>query len=198
MGSRIPNSIFLKMAQIKHTMKLYLSTILIIALFDSCQTDDKITQLLKRESPELEFIYYTNDPYRGNFINVIKGNGNSKVHYNIEVDDNGRVFHVNKYDNKYFEQQLENLDMYRSLQILISDTPKNDPMFFGHPVNGYYANTFVVNNVILRPNPKTNLTPLSTAEINLFKRIDSVAKVNIIKYRGFDTSKVIGWFKYVF
>ena len=180
-------------------MKTILSILVSCILFCTCHPNNKEILLLKRESPEIEIIDYIGNRYHGNFINVIKGNENSKVHYNIGIDDNGRVLHVLKYDNKYYEQQEESLDAYRSAQLLVSDTSvKNDPRFFGNDVNGYYSDTFIINNVINMPNPETSLSLLSVVEKSLLKRIDSLAKVNRIKYLGFDTSKVLGWFKYVF
>ncbi len=179
-------------------MKIRLYILITWILLGSCHPSNKELVLQKKEGAEVEIIDYIGNRYHGNFINVIKGNKDVKVHYNIEVNDSGRVLHVNKYDNKYFEQRTKGLDMYRSLQLLVSDTSKNDPNFFDHAVNGYYTDTFIVNNVIFSKNPKTNLEPLSVDEQKLFNRIDSLARANNIKYLGFDTGKVLGWFKYIF
>jgi hypothetical protein len=178
-------------------MKINVILFLLCFLVGSCHRNDREILLLKRSSPDTEIIDFIGNRYHGNFINIIKGDENAKAHY-IGINDEGVVMHVLKYDNKYYDQEKASLDSDRSTELLVSDTSiKNDPTFFGYDINGYYSDT-VVNTVILSPNPKTSLSPLSAEEKSLFKRIDSLAKRNNIKYKGFDTAKVLGWFKYVF
>lgn len=179
-------------------MKVYFSTLFAFAFFASCNSGGTKILLQEQKLPEFEIINYSGDIYRGNFISVIKGNENSAVRYNIEVDDNGKVLHVNKNENKYFDQKDENVEMFRNLQLLVTDTSMNDPAFFGHPVSGYYTDPHIVNRVVNAPNPKIALSSLSAEEKEMFRRIDSLADEKKIKFSGLDTVNVLGWFKYVF
>ena len=84
-----------------------LSILFGFALLCSCNHDERKILLQDRDFPQLEIIDYTGDNYRGNFISVIKGNENYIVRYIIEVDENGKVLHVNKNENKYYEQAFQ-------------------------------------------------------------------------------------------
>jgi hypothetical protein len=168
------------------------------SLFASCNSSSIKILLQDKRLPQLEVIDYSGDIYRGNFISVIKGNENSVFRYSIEVDENGKVLHVNKNENKYFDRAAKNIEMFRGLQLLVTDTAWNDPAFFGNPVSGYYTDAYIINNVINAPNPKIILSSLSADEKEMFRRIDSLADERNIKFSGLDTANVLGWFKYVF
>lgn len=177
-------------------MRINLAMLLIyFFLFTSCNHKDKTVLLSKNGK---EYIEYQSSKLYGNYINVVKQINNVDFHYNIKFTDNGVVLHVNKYDNYYYGRE-NNLESFRHLQLLVTDTSKkNNPNFFGNDVNGYYTDTFIINNVILKQGAKTVLHPISSEEKNMFNLIDSLTKSKKLPYSGFEATKTLGWFSYIF
>lgn len=175
----------------------------------SCNNENKLILLKKGKFQEAETIEYSSSKKYGNYINAVGKSKGMVFHYDIKLTSDGRLLSVNKYDNYLFSKE-ENLEFFRHLQLLVTDTSvkKNakifyDPNFFGNSINGYYSGTMSnkENNLydkISRGEINSILTPISTEEKRLFTIIDSLSKSNSIKYNGFDTSKVLGWFKYIF
>lgn len=171
--------------------------ILLTVVFASCANTDRKVVLKSGEDTD-EIIQYEGSKKHGYFINAVRSINGVKVHYNLHLTDDGRILNILKRNQKYYENEEETLDSYRSLELLVTDTSKNNPNFFGNPINGYYS-ADVFNNVISDSNnSKTKLTSILQEERTLFFLIDSVTKVNDVRYIQFDTSKVLGWFKYVF
>ncbi len=105
---------------------------------------------------------------------------------------------VLKYDSKYFEMEKSSIESERSMQFLISDTlDKWGPTYFGESTSGFY-DTFVVNNILSKPNLVKRINKISDDEKRLFHIIDSLAKVRNINIKKVDSIGVIGWFKYEF
>lgn len=180
-------------------IRIFLSLIFMSVIFDSCKIGSKKQLLRKGQIERIEFIDYVADLKWGNFINMDANIDNSKWHYNIKIDDSGNVLHVLKYNESYFGNDTRDLNAYRSLQLLISDTSdKLDPTFFGNPVNGYYNDTFLINNVIYKKDAVRKISSVNKSEIYYFNLIDSLTKEKKIKYVSFDQSKIVGWFKYEF
>ena len=179
-------------------LKIYISILTVSISLNSCNNEDKRVLLRKNSLNNIETIDYSKSRKYGNFLNAVMRNNDLEIHYNLYITDSGRILHVIKQDQKSYDNKEETLDSYRSLQLLVTDTSNQDPNFFGSPINGYYSDPFLVNNVIFKQTTKKNVTPLSKEEKKLFSVIDSLTKRKNIKYNLFDTSKVLGWFKYVF
>lgn len=180
-------------------LKIYISILSVGIFFNSCIKVNKKILLKKNSLNNIEGIDYSESRKYGNYLNAVTRNDSSQDHYNLYITDDGKILHIIKQDQKYYDSKEETLDLYRSLQLLVTDTSNQDPNFFGSPINGYYSSApYLVNNVIFEQTTKKNVTPLSKEEKKLFSIIDSLTKSKNIKYNQFDTSKVLGWFKYIF
>jgi hypothetical protein len=182
-------------------MKIVTATFIVLFSFTSCTYtySDRQKVLKKSNTDKDEIIKYEGSRKYGNYIEAIKKINGIKVFYNLKLSDDGKLLHVIKYYNGSTGKGRTSLDAYRDLQFLITDTSEpNEPKFFRYPVNGYYSDTFLVNNVIYNRTTKKILTPVKKEEKELFILIDSLAKVNNIEYNRLDTSKILGWFKYIF
>jgi hypothetical protein len=170
-----------------------------LSFFTACTSTDRKIVLKKGSADERETIQYEGSKKHGNYINVTKKINGVPTHYSLKVSDSGNVLHVLKYHNERDQKNESDLDYYRDMQILVTDSSRsNGPDFFGHQINGYYDDTFLVNNVLFDRNTKIMLLPLLEEEKRLLKEIDSLTKTRHIKYISFDNSKVLGWFKYIF
>ncbi len=133
------------------------------------------------------------------FFNIVEYEGNRDSGWY----ESGTIRNLGKIESKFQDSPRTNLDAERSLQLLVSDTTERfqdstrNPNLFGEPVNGF-SDTFVVNNIINRPNSLIKILKITEDEKHLLTVIDSVMKKNKIDYKNIDTSKVLGWFQYVF
>ena len=148
--------------------KIKIVTIIAAIFFISCHpVDKKVLQKSKLNNDN--FIEYEGSSHYGNFINAVKSINGIKMHYNIKISNDGELQHILKYNNEFYEKNEEDINYYRSLQLLITDTSMQDgPTFFGHPINGYYRDTSLVNNVLFNQDTKAILYPLAKEEKELF------------------------------
>ncbi len=100
----------------------------------------------------------------------------------------------------YNNQDLESdnyRNYFRDMQMLVTDTVnRKEPKYLAYTITGYYDT--LVNNTLFDPRTDISVTPLIKDEMRLFYLIDSLAIQNNIKYIQIDTSKILGWFRYIF
>ena len=169
-----------------------------LSFFATCTSTDRKVVLKKDDKERDEVIEYSGSRKYGNFINAVKKVDGIRTHYSLKINNTGVIQHILRY---YDEANDDSLDYYRDLLFLVTDTSNastpDGVNFFGYPISGYYSDS-VLNNVVLNKDTKTSLAPLSDDEKKLFTEINLLALSKNIKFIQFDTTKVLGWFKYIF
>ena len=140
-------------------------------------------------------IYYIDSKKIGKRVNAELTVANKRIDYNIYLGYEGLPIHIIRYLNTNISEKNE-LDFLRSQEFLITDTTKdNEPNYLGNPINGYYYDTSIYNR--LNELPKV-ISTISKYEYPMFKEIEKVLLKRGVKFKGVDSSKIIGWFKYDF
>jgi hypothetical protein len=179
-------------------LKVRLSLLVLICCM-ACNRADRNITLMKSGGQGDASVEYSESKLHGNYVNATKTVKGVPTNYSLKVSDNGDMLHVLKYFNKDDQKKQDDLNVYRDMLLLVTDTvDAYGPTFFGHPINGYYNDTFLTNNVIRNKSTIKVVTPMEQQELELFTLIDSLARSNKIRYNNFDTSKVLGWFRYKF
>lgn len=177
-------------------LRITIAISLVSFFLNSCLPSPREKRRVLERSRD-EFIEYHTIKNAGNFIKAGIKINERKIYYSLSVNDNGVIMHIRKYHNDSDLNDKNYLNFFRDLEMLVTDTSKpDDPLFFAYPINGYYDT--LVNNVLFSSNTRKSLSPLLKEEVVLFSRIDSLTKIYNIKYLPVDTSKVLGWFKYIF
>ena len=174
-----------------------IGVILLALCFFSCSHTERKVQIRKGDKNEIGLVEYTKIKNYGNYINAVLNSANKTAFYNLKVNDVGVIQHVLKF-YKRKTAEVPNIDYFRDMQFLVTDTSElSNASFFGYPISGYF-NDSIVNNVIFSKNVKAYSVPLLPEEAKLFYEIDSLVNTRKISFIMFDTSRIIGWFKYQF
>jgi hypothetical protein len=179
-------------------MKYILSFFLVFLTSQCSHLTEKTLYKQSNLTDPVKYITLMGNEKTEYFINAEMLDNDSSYHYNIRFLESGKIMNVLKYDSKYFEMEKSSIESERSMQFLISDTlDKWGPTYFGESTSGFY-DTFVVNNILSKPNLVKRINKISDDEKRLFHIIDSLAKVRNINIKKVDSIGVIGWFKYEF
>ena len=170
--------------------------IFIVRLVSSCNfhKSERFNGVLS-DGANVEYNHIENVGYA---INVQKIELMYTLHFTISLKKDGSILNIVKYDDKYYNK-MAGIDVFRTAKFLVNDTAgKYGPSLNGESINGYYTDTFLINNVIYCSKSKHEISALTNNEKLMFHQIETFMNAHNKKIQSLDSIGKIFWYSYIF